>query len=127
MNGKSNLEIGALVTILLVASACQPLPTDNVRPVVTPASASSTGSLASTPSPTVTPAVAVDEEDCMGACHIPDPNDFIAAGAMPQPENHAGRAMCLTCHATLDKPVLPATHVGRMDASCIVCHAPTSK
>lgn len=71
------------------------------------------------PNETVIP---VDEEDCMAACHIPDPNENIAAGAKPQPASHAGRTTCLVCHATQAQPAMPATHNGRLDPSCTVCH-----
>lgn len=71
------------------------------------------------PDATIIPA---EEEDCMAGCHIPDPNEFIGAGAMPQPASHTGRTTCLTCHATQTQPALPATHAGRLDPSCTVCH-----
>jgi hypothetical protein len=46
-----------------------------------------------------------------------------AAGTpKPQPASHAGRTVCLACHATLPQPVYPATHAGRTDAMCAACH-----
>ncbi len=42
--------------------------------------------------------------------------------AKPLPADHAGRTICLGCHATLPQPVLPADHKGRTDATCSACH-----
>jgi len=58
----------------------------------------------------------------MGACHEIDINELFKVGAKHQPANHKGYATCLECHATLTKPALPATHLGRLDPACIMCH-----
>ena len=87
----------------------------------TPAITSAT-SVSPAPLPTVAAAPAPDELDCMGACHEIDINELFGAGAKPQPANHRGRTTCLSCHATLAKPALPATHLGRLDAACNGCH-----
>jgi hypothetical protein len=90
--------------------------------------ASTVSSESGSPTPPAVPAspdvtvIPAEEEDCMAGCHIPDPNEFIGAGAMPQPASHIGRTTCLTCHATLAQPAMPATHTGRLDPSCTVCH-----
>jgi hypothetical protein len=116
----------ALVTIGLVVVACVSQATTDVKSTVV--TMPSTGSMLPTPvatilaTPTGAIAPAAEEEDCMGACHIPDTNDLIGAGAKPQPPSHKGYTTCLGCHATLAKPALPATHTGRLDAACIVCH-----
>jgi hypothetical protein len=65
-----------------------------------------------------------EEEDCMAGCHTPSVNDLLDAGAADQPADHAGRVACLSCHSNLAQPSLPATHAGRMDPSCAVCHKP---
>ena len=89
-------------------------------PTLSSVSGSPTTTAASvSPNETVIP---VDEEDCMAGCHSPDPNENIAAGAQPQPASHAGRTTCLVCHATQTQPAMPATHNGRLDPSCTVCH-----
>ncbi len=75
-----------------------------------------------TASPTATQEAASFEEDCMALCHIPDPNEFFAAGAKPLPATHASRTTCLECHAAEAAPALPATHLGRLDESCRTCH-----
>lgn len=73
-----------------------------------------------TPRPTSEPATS--EEDCMAGCHIPDPNETFGAGAKPLPANHAERTTCLQCHTTASAPVLPASHLGRLDPACRECH-----
>lgn len=46
------------------------------------------------------------------------------SGPSAQPADHAGRTVCLGCHATLTNPVLPADHAGRTDDACAACHKP---
>lgn len=146
MTVKSHSGFWVLGTGLLLALAiagCQPLPPK------TPKASTESSSKATVPTtigtaqvsdaappsaqtetaPTLTPvtvAVVNDEEDCMAGCHLPDPNEHIADGAVAQPASHAGRSTCLSCHAAAVAPVpaLPATHLGRLDPSCAVCHKP---
>jgi hypothetical protein len=120
--------------VLATAGACQPLPTPGPKSTDTAVSSAPNVALPATaaPSAMVEPTGSpvpqtVEEEDCMAACHISDAGDDIAAGAMPQPPTHVNRTSCLDCHATLDKPALPATHVGRLNPSCVVCHLPSAK
>jgi cytochrome b subunit of formate dehydrogenase len=42
--------------------------------------------------------------------------------AKAQPTDHAGRTVCVACHAALPKPAMPADHAGRTDATCAACH-----
>ncbi|MBI4789849.1 MAG: hypothetical protein HY782_22680 [Chloroflexi bacterium] len=131
-----------LIIVFVTACVTKTTPTPEPRPTAVPiASTQSTPTVTpspmavpptatplATPSPTAVPPTAtpvpqvVDEEDCMAGCHIPDPNEHIADGAAPQPASHIGRATCLVCHAAPEKPPLPATHKGRLDPSCKVCH-----
>ena len=122
------------VAVLATAGACQPLPTPGPKPTDVAVPPAPNVPLPATvlPSarvePTGTPVLqAVEEEDCMAACHVPNATDNIAAGAMLQPSTHVNRTDCLGCHATLDKPALSATHVGRLNPSCVVCHLPSAK
>jgi hypothetical protein len=132
-----------IVVALATSAACQPAP--KVMPQPTPVLPSPvptstvvvkpgdmpvpTATLGPTvaPKPTEAPKMidlpVVGEVDCMAGCHIPDPNESLTEGGKPQPANHTGRTACLTCHETLKKPALPSTHVGRLDASCTLCHA----
>jgi hypothetical protein len=131
----------SLVVALVLAIGCQgasppaqqgALPTTQMAAqrvsTVVPTAVSSTPdsvklqkpTITSTPTSSAGPLAVV--EDCMDACHQPDPNEMIGNGANPQPASHAGRTTCLECHATLRDPVLPETHLGRLDASCTVCH-----
>ncbi len=48
-----------------------------------------------------------------------------SSGPSVQPADHAGRTICLGCHATLPKPAFPADHAGRTDATCAACHKPS--
>ena len=148
LNTSKILLLLLLVTLGLTIVACAPtLKTDGEPTTVTPpppasgsataeptftatmttvaeptvAMTSSTASVSPTPLPTAA-APAADELDCMGACHEIDINDLFSAGAKPQPVHHQGRTTCLSCHATLAKPALPATHLGRLDAACSGCH-----
>ncbi|MCX6030280.1 MAG: hypothetical protein NT169_13425 [Chloroflexi bacterium] len=98
-------------------------------PAVVSGSVSPTSNASATPM--ATPAPADEEIDCMGLCHIPDPNDDPGAGAKPLPPSHTGYTTCLECHAapptpvaatTPVAPVVSATHLGRLDAACRVCH-----
>lgn len=138
----------ALAT-LIVIPGCQPLPpktsaptigalptadvapqvtatkASTVQPVSSPTSAASPAALAVVAATaTAMPIVVAEEEDCMAGCHPPDPNEHIADGAVVQPVSHVGRTTCLTCHASPSRPALPASHLGRMDPSCAVCHKP---
>ncbi|MEJ5200498.1 MAG: hypothetical protein WHX53_16385 [Anaerolineae bacterium] len=63
-----------------------------------------------------------DEEECRKACHAIDLNALFGVGAKRQPANHKGYTTCLECHAGLTTPALPATHVGRQDPACPLCH-----
>jgi hypothetical protein len=75
--------------------------------------------------PTVVPtAVAAvdDEEECRKACHEIDINSLFGLGAKHQPLSHKAYPTCLECHAPLAKPALPASHLGRQDAACPLCH-----
>ena len=115
--------------VVTIGAACQPLPvpTTQVEFTRVPKNIASFPEIAATPTSTVVmtgtavPAAA-EEEDCMGECHLPDSNTSFADGAMPQPTTHIGRTTCLSCHSTLTKPLLPGTHVGRLDPSCALCH-----
>ncbi len=120
--------------VLATAGACQPLPTPGPKSTDTAVPPAHNVDPAATVSPSaqVEPTgtsvpQAVEEEDCMAACHISDAGGDIAAGAMPQPVTHINRTSCLDCHATLDKPALPANHAGRLNPSCVVCHVPSAK
>jgi hypothetical protein len=61
-------------------------------------------------------------EECRKACHAIDINALFGLGAKRQPANHKTYTVCLECHAPLAKPALPATHLGRQDAACPLCH-----
>ena len=45
-----------------------------------------------------------------------------AAGGLALPADHAGRTICLGCHANGVGPKLPADHAGRTDETCSMCH-----
>ena len=148
MNTKRIFPLLALGMIGLLVVACVPIATTEVTPTTpytgsvsstpeptvtavattevkpTVMTAPPTGSASATPEPTATTAPASAEIDCMGACHEIDINELFSAGAKPQPASHKGRTTCLTCHATLAKPALPTTHLGRLDAACSGCHLP---
>ncbi len=47
-----------------------------------------------------------------------------SSGITTLPADHVGRDTCLSCHATLPDPKLPADHQGRTDATCTSCHKP---
>jgi hypothetical protein len=135
MKSKMMIALFALLALLAI-SGCEPLPPppgSSVSPSATLVlkSVNSAGSInpiaASVQAPVATPtSEPLPElvEDCMGACHFPEPSETFATGANPQPADHKGRTTCLDCHATLAKPVLPATHTGRMNPSCTLCHLP---
>jgi hypothetical protein len=75
--------------------------------------------------PTIVPTAVAeieDEEECRKACHRIDVNSLFGLGAKHQPVNHKAYTTCLECHAPLAKPALPATHAGRQDAACPLCH-----
>ncbi|MBI5876093.1 MAG: NapC/NirT family cytochrome c [Chloroflexi bacterium] len=42
------------------------------------------------------------------------------------PASHAGRSVCLACHAegVLGAKKLPTSHAGRVDSACLTCHQP---
>ncbi|MGC8780586.1 MAG: hypothetical protein ACP5UQ_06945 [Anaerolineae bacterium] len=102
-----------------------PLATASATPTLAPAIASSP-----TPAPTAVPSAptaavveaADDEEECRKACHTIDLNALFGLGARHQPTNHKGYTVCLECHAALTRPALPATHLGRQDPACPLCH-----
>jgi hypothetical protein len=84
-----------------------------------------TPSIVATAIPTIVPtAVAAieDEEECRKACHRVDINSLFGLGAKHQPASHKAYTTCFECHAPLAKPALPATHAGRQDAACPLCH-----
>jgi hypothetical protein len=81
-----------------------------------------TGTPGTTSTPPPTEQATSFEEDCMASCHIPGPNESFGTGAKPLLASHVGRITCLECHSTAGAPVLPATHLGRLDASCRGCH-----
>ena len=117
----------AILTLVLAASACQPLPSAPPRaaPAVTGVPATPGAASAAPTAAAVQPAA--EEEDCMASCHIPDANEEFAAGAGPQPATHIARTACLSCHGALARPALPAGHLGRMDPSCALCHKESAK
>lgn len=151
MIGQRTLVLLALAAVAALAGACSTVPIARSAPELAQATREPTAQTEATPIPTLsagdngkvvasaepeqtstpetvpTPAPTLDasmpEEDCMAECHLPDPNDYFAAGAKPLPASHAGRTTCLVCHATAAAPVLPATHLGRLDESCRGCHA----
>ena len=149
METKRLSTLWVLVTLVMVVAACAPAATTEVKPTV--GTTPSAGSASSTPEPTTTAVVTLevkpvsvtalatvsassmpeptatavpvsDELDCMGACHEVDINELFGPGVKPQPASHKGRTACLECHATLAKPALPSTHLGRLDAACTGCH-----
>jgi len=84
-----------------------------------------TPSIVATAIPTIAPTAVVeieDEEECRKACHRVDINSLFGLGARHQPASHKAYTTCLECHAPLAKPALPATHAGRQDAACPLCH-----
>ncbi len=128
----------ASFALLILSAACvsrpTPLPATITPAALTTLLPASPDSPSATPNPsprpaaTLTPTAAAPEasnfvEDCMAGCHLPEPTEYYAAGAMPKPADHVGRTTCLECHGKPDaaKP-LPATHIGRMDPSCNTCH-----
>ena len=124
---KTFILLTALLAIT-VGAACQPLPLPTrVEPILVPTAVAPTPTREMRPTATTVPTItaipeAAAEVDCQDACHFPDPDSTFAAGAMPQPPTHTGRTTCLSCHSTLANPVLPTTHVGRLDPSCALCH-----
>lgn len=97
-----------------------PAPTDRPTAIVVAATATPL-TATPTPGPAVTEAVD-DEEECRQACHTIDIHALFGLGAKHQPADHRGYTVCLECHATLPEPKLPATHLGRQDAACPLCH-----
>jgi len=142
-NGEIRMRLSKIwvlgLCICLTIVACQPLPDRSVRPTVSAspspgssATSATSSNVPATTSPAVTPSVvptvvaSQDEEDCMAGCHVPDANESYAEGAKPQPATHVNLTTCLNCHATLQTPSLPASHLGRLDPSCATCHLPSS-
>jgi formate dehydrogenase gamma subunit len=74
-------------------------------PAAQPTAAPTTGASGTTAAPTTAPA---------------------ASGLQPLPADHAGRTICLACHANNVGPALPADHAGRTDAMCSACHKTAS-
>ena len=100
--------------------------TATVAPGTAPAlKDTATPSIVATAIPTIAPAMVVeieDEEECRKACHRVDVNSLFGLGAKHQPASHKAYTTCLECHTPLAKPALPATHAGRQDAACPLCH-----
>jgi hypothetical protein len=132
-----SMVILEIIALALLGSACQPTASPTVAPasaptftrILTPTPSTTPEPtripvVTATPRPTSTPLPEPVGEDCMGECHIPDLNETLFQGAKSQPSNHKDRTACLVCHATHPKPVLPPSHVGRMDPACALCHKP---
>lgn len=130
-----SMKIFVMLALTLFVAACQPTPTPTATPAptVTPTftrtltptpSATATPTripvVTATPRPTSTPMPELVGEDCMAECHI-EPTDN-ALTAKPQPASHQDRLTCLVCHAVHPKPILPPSHAGRLDPSCMWCH-----
>lgn len=125
MIGPRSITLLALAALATLAIAgCQPLPPRTPKAATNTAQDATPVPGAATPTTSGVPVADSGEEDCMAACHLPDPNEHIADGAMPQPASHLDRTTCLNCHTTAAAPALPATHLGRLDPSCTVCHKP---
>ena len=115
---------------IAATESVSPTPVLRATPIVAPATApvlsdTATPSVVVTATSTIAPtAVAVieDEEECRKACHRVDVNSLFGLGAKHQPASHKTYTTCLECHAPLAKPALPATHAGRQDAACPLCH-----
>ncbi len=119
--------IGLAILGLAVACVTPPTPTPPAKPTFAPAATLSAPPSPGVPTPTAAPTptrepVFVDESNCRDACHEPDPNELMFLGAKSRPADHKGYTTCLSCHATPAQPPLPATHLGRQDAACILCH-----
>jgi hypothetical protein len=79
------------------------------------------------------PAVPVSHVDrpddtCMW-CHAPDA-DVQATAPPPIPHKMEGRSRCLMCHLSetmKEVPQVPATHAGRTEGFCTLCHVPAEK
>lgn len=79
------------------------------------------------------PAVPVNHVDrpnetCMW-CHAPDA-DVQTIEPTPIPHKMEGRSGCLMCHLSetvKEVPQVPATHAGRTEEYCTLCHAPAKK
>ncbi len=135
MNWKS-WALLALVILSVGIAGCQPLPAPATQPIAAPVlsdpSAGSTVAVAASTTPvaavaavsTATP-VPPEEEDCDAPCHQPGGDYF--SPAMNQPADHVERTTCLNCHASANQPPLPASHLGRLDHSCTVCHLEQGK
>ncbi|MBI5301416.1 MAG: hypothetical protein HY868_04695 [Chloroflexi bacterium] len=121
-----------LLVVLVFVVACESAPKRRAEPTRTPATVN-VAPIAANAAPTVaqsasaTPTAPEDDGDCMAGCHIPDPNEEFANGAAPQPADHKEYKTCVECHVKITKPVYPATHVGRMDPACPLCHTLEAK
>ncbi|MCL4394246.1 MAG: hypothetical protein M1482_05490, partial [Chloroflexi bacterium] len=67
--------------------------------------------------PTGTPAAGAE-----GTVAAPASPSSSAGTALVLPADHAGRTICLGCHANGVGPALPADHAGRTDSVCLTCH-----
>ncbi|MCX7668860.1 MAG: hypothetical protein N2439_02150, partial [Anaerolineae bacterium] len=148
MNSSNKLALLTVVLVGIVSAACTPRhwPTATapsstpsasatvqrtaapLAPMAAPAateppSATATPTLAPAAASAVAVAAAVDdEEECRKACHTIDISALFGRGAKHLPANHQGYTTCLECHAALTTPALPATHRGRQDPACPLCH-----
>jgi hypothetical protein len=129
---RANPAVSPTQTAMPIAATATASPTPMVRatPIAAPGTApassdSATPSSVATATPTAAPTLVVeieDEEECRKACHRIDVNSLFGLGARHQPASHKAYTTCLECHAPLAKPALPATHAGRQDAACPLCH-----
>ena len=65
------------------------------------------------------------DETCIW-CHAPDA-DVQTTAPPPIPHALEGRSKCLMCHLSemmKQVPQVPATHAGRTDGHCALCHVP---
>ncbi len=93
---------------------------------VSPSSAAPSPTAQSTRAPTALPTLAPAQPTVAAAPtrSAATPTQASAAGPKPLPASHAGRSVCLACHATgaTGSPKPPADHEGRTDATCAACH-----
>jgi formate dehydrogenase gamma subunit len=73
----------------------------------------------SSATPTATPVASAPGANASPAA-VPASSN--GSGAISLPADHAGRTICLGCHANGVGPALPADHAGRTDAMCSTCH-----
>jgi hypothetical protein len=126
--GKSALaKFLFLIAFIAIGVACDhpPITNPTSTAIESPTAPPRNASISATPAPSATPEpIFVDEAECRAMCHEPDPDELLTNGAKILPANHADHKTCLNCHGTPNAPALPATHTGRMDPSCRVCHKP---